>query len=104
MLLISAFCVKVVKATTLNIPVGTKKIEMEAFMSAAAGSVVIPDGCESIGARAFKNCANMRKAEIPNSVTSIADDAFDGCAEGFVIIAPAGSYAAEYAVAHGYTE
>ena len=98
------FSVTVVKATTLNIPVGTKKIEMEAFMSAAAGSVVIPDGCESIGARAFKNCANMRKAEIPNSVTSIADDAFDGCAEGFVIIAPAGSYAAEYAVAHGYTE
>ena len=100
----ATFNVTVVKATTLNIPVGTKKIEMEAFMSAAAGSVVILDGCESIGARAFKNCANMRKAEIPNSVKSIAGDAFDGCAEGFVIIAPAGSYAAEYAVAHGYTE
>ena len=82
MLLINAFYVKVVKETTLNIPAGTKRIEEEAF----------------------KNCANMRKAEIPNSVTSIADDAFDGCAEGFVIIAPAGSYAAEYAVAHGYTE
>ena len=33
-----------------------------------------------------------------------ADDAFAGCAEGFVIIAPAGSYAEAYAAAHGYTE
>lgn len=98
------FNVTVVKATTLRIPAGTKRIEDEAFESVAAATVIIPDGCESIGARAFAGSKNLVRAEIQASVTEIADDAFEGCQAGFVIAAPAGSYAAEYAAAHGYAE
>lgn len=98
------FNVTVVKATTLRIPAGTKRIEDEAFIGVAAATVIIPDGCESIGARAFADCENLIRAEIPESVTEIADDAFGGCPAGFVIAAPEGSYAAEYAATHGYAE
>ena len=40
-------------------------------------AVIIPDGCQSIGAGAFRNCEDMSLAIIPASVTSIADDAFE---------------------------
>ena len=37
-------------------------------------------------------------------VTDIAEDAFSGCPESMVIVAPEGSFAAEYAGEHGFAE
>ena len=61
----------------------------------------MPDGCETIGARAFADSANLRTITIPASVTSIAADAFDGCTD-LTIRTPKGSYASRYAAAHGF--
>ena len=46
---------------------------------AASGEVEIPSGVESIGSLAFYRCNNV-SATIPESVTSIASDAFSGVA------------------------
>ena len=43
------------------------------------GSVTIPNSVTSIGNEAFKNCTELTSVNIPNSVTSIGGHAFDGC-------------------------
>ena len=55
-----------------------KEIEDEAFMGLAVEGIIIPDGCTTIGSKAFADCPNLIYIKIPASVTSIADDAFEG--------------------------
>ena len=43
------------------------------------GQVVIPEGVEHIGARAFHSCVRLHEIEIPNSVTYIGERAFYKC-------------------------
>ena len=43
------------------------------------GDIVIPDGTEKIGDKAFYECSGLRSITIPNSVTSIGKSAFYGC-------------------------
>ena len=85
----------------LKLPAFLKEIGEEAFAGCSEESVIVPDGCETIGARAFADSANLRTITIPASVTSIAADAFDGCTD-LTIRAPKGSYASRYAAAHGF--
>ena len=59
------------------LPDDLKAIEDEAFANSDMQAVIIPDGCQSIGAGAFRDCEDMSLAIIPASVTSIADDAFE---------------------------
>ena len=75
---VSASCIVTVKGTTV-LPARLKTIEEEAFSGAAFEAVIIPDGCESIGSRAFANCPNLVYVRIPASVMYIAEDAFEGC-------------------------
>ena len=63
----------------LFLPTGTQAIEEEAFAGGPFEAVIIPDGCVSIGSRAFAGCENLLYVKIPASVTDIAPDAFDGC-------------------------
>ncbi len=42
-------------------------------------NTVIPNGIESISARAFQDCTGLTNIKIPNSVTSIGENAFQGC-------------------------
>ena len=84
----------------LKLPAFLKEIGEEAFAGCSEESVIVPDGCETIGARAFADSANLRTITIPASVTSIAADAFDGCTD-LTIRTPKGSYASRYAAAHG---
>ena len=60
----------------LWLPESVSKIGDEAFEGDAFQGVIIPDGCASIGSRAFANCENLRYVYIPESVTEIEDDAF----------------------------
>ncbi len=62
---------------TLDLPDDLKTIEALAFEGVDAQMVILPDGCESIGPRAFAD-SSVRVVVIPGSVTTIDDTAFDG--------------------------
>ena len=64
--------------SVLRLPAMLSAIETEAFEGAAFEAVIVPDGCTSIGSRAFASCPNLIYVKISASVTSIADDAFEG--------------------------
>lgn len=53
------------------------------------GDVVIPDGVTSIGKNVFNGCKNMISITIPNSVTSIGEGAFSWCTSLTSVMIPA---------------
>ena len=87
----------------LNMPARLDTVLSEAFANSSAYSAFIPNGCRSIGSKAFANSRNLSSVRIPASVTSIASDAFNGCGAGLIIVAPANSKAAALAQSKGYT-
>ena len=64
-----------------DLPADLNTIEAEAFAGAAFEAVVIPEGCKTIGSRAFADCPNLVYVRIPAGVTNIAADAFEGCSQ-----------------------
>ncbi len=59
--------------------VPTVEIAMEAFVNNTdITAVIIPEGVEKVGHRAFKNCANVVKLELPYSLYEAGTDAFYG--------------------------
>lgn len=55
---------------------------------AGCKNTVIPNSVTSIGNNAFSNCAGLTSITIPNNVTSIGDGAFSGCTGlNFIIVA-----------------
>lgn len=64
------------------------------------GSVfTLPDSLTTIGSEAFAGIS-IRQIDIPATVTSIAEDAFDGC--GLAAIYARNPYVLEWAVGHGF--
>ena len=53
-------------------------IEESAFEGAKMTVVYIPNGCASIGAGAFRNCAGLTRIRIP-STCALGANVFDGC-------------------------
>lgn len=86
---------------TLTLPANIKSIKMEAFTGSAAEAIIVPDGCLTIGERAFAQCENLKCIVLPDSLTEIAEDAFEGCLD-LAIFAPQNSIAHVYAREHGY--
>lgn len=85
----------------LTLPDALAVIEEEAFCGAAnLGCVVLPDGATEIGSRAFAD-SSLASINLPATLTSIADDAFDGCAATLEVTE--GCPAWEWCVAHGLT-
>lgn len=72
------------------------------FLRSSLTEVVIPANVTTIGAAAFKNSAALEQITLPASLTSVADDAFSGCAEDAVFTVFVGTYAEQWANAHGY--
>lgn len=62
-----------------TLPGALTEIGESAFEGIAAKCIYVPDTCTSIGAYAFRN-ASVQQIRIP-AKCSIADSAFDGCAE-----------------------
>ena len=63
----------------LRLPKGLKTLEDEAFFALqSADSVILPDGMETIGSKAFAN-STVSSVYLPPSLTHIAADAFDDC-------------------------
>ncbi len=84
-----------------TLPASLKIIEAEAFAGDIFSHVVLPEGCESIGSKAFANCGSLMEIYIPETVTFIAEDAFEGTTD-FTISTPATSgYVYDYAQSHG---
>ncbi len=62
--------------------------------------IIIPDGVTSIAANAFRLCGSLTEVTIPDSVTGIDADAFTP-SENLIFLCNPGSFAAQYAQAHG---
>ena len=84
---------------TMRLPENLTAIEAGAFSYSGAEIVIIPDGTNVIGSRAFFDCGSLQVVQIPDSVTYIAGNAFDGCKSAVFVCSP-GSYAAAYAEQH----
>ena len=83
------------------LPASLTEIGEEAFAGGSFVYVRLDESVTKIGDRAFADCANLRHIYIPAATTSIAGDAFDAASE-LVIHGSAGSYAEDYADAHGF--
>ncbi len=80
----------------LTLPDGLTVVEAEAFMNdVSLGAVVVPEGALEIGARAFAG-SSVTEITLPESLTSIAGDAFSGC-EDILFRVPENSYAHRWA-------
>lgn len=102
-----------------------KKIEEETFAGCGLGKLVLPEGVEEIGKRAYAGCARLAAVELADSVTvigggafidckklrnvkltenvkQIVDDAFDNCGKDITFTVPDGSYAKEWAESKGF--
>ncbi|MBE5795874.1 MAG: leucine-rich repeat domain-containing protein [Clostridiales bacterium] len=64
--------------SVLDLPADVVTIEACAFLGTDAEMVIIPEGCVSIGSRAFADMPNLRYVQVPAG-TSVAADAFEGC-------------------------
>ena len=86
-------------AATLVIPADVTEIESEAFLGdTAIDEVVLPEGIESIGEKAFAE-SSVKKINLPKTLVTIADDAFPDSVE---VTAEEGTKAYDWAVEHGY--
>jgi len=86
---------------TLMLPASLTTVGESAFENVvSAQRIVLPSGLEQIKSRAFAGNTGLLCIEIPQSVTDIAPDAFDGCAN-LSFLCPRGSAAEAYAKEHG---
>lgn len=82
------------------LPTSAVTIEAEAFANCGFEAVETGAELERIGERAFANSEALKQVRLGSKITFIADDAFEGC-PNVILWCPYGSYAAEYAHAHG---
>ena len=76
-IMISLLWLNIASANTVTIPAGVIMIKEAAFSGdTSLDEVVIPEGCVSIGPRAFA-WSSVKSVTLPDSLESIADDAFD---------------------------
>lgn len=84
------------------LPGNLEKIEEEAFSGINASVIVLPDSVDTIGSKAFSNCANLVKIYIPETTETISEDAFLNDTN-LTIFGRENSPAALFARNHGYT-
>lgn len=84
----------------VHLPDELTEIHDEAYLNTAVEIVRLPESCTKIGARAFANCTQLLRIEIPAMNIKIAEDAFAN-SPNVAIYAPTDSAAQFYAEAHG---
>ena len=88
---------------SLILPEAVKIIEEEAFYGdMSIEKVVVPEGATEIGSKAFAD-SSLREIDLPDTLTTIANDSFEGCAD-LTVTAPKDSYAYVWAKYKGYIE
>ncbi|MBR4711665.1 MAG: hypothetical protein IKP10_06490 [Clostridia bacterium] len=85
---------------TLILPADTETVGAEAFAQTTANYVVIGGACTGIGDGAFRD-SKVWEITMGSRVTGIGEHAFEGL-PNVLIIAPAGSYAANWALNNGF--
>ena len=89
-------------AYAARVPADLAALEAEAFAGAKLASVDLANGqLRRIGSRAFANAGALRVVRIPETVASIADDAFAGCGS-LIVVCTTGTAGYRYAVGKGY--
>ena len=97
--LLLCFGFQVASAASLDLPGDVQIIEDEAFLGdLSLSQVVLPEGCTQIGKKAFAD-SGLKQIALPWSLSSIADDAFDGCAD-FTATVYENSYAHQFCREH----
>lgn len=64
---------------TITFSNNVKTIGLDTFYNCAVETINLPDGLESLGARAFGSCDNLTSVVIPASVTNIGSSVFSFC-------------------------
>lgn len=85
---------------TLDMPADLQTLGARCFAGTKADMVDVPEGCVSIGSRAFADMKNLLYVELPASLEYIAPDAFSG-SDAVEFVVPAGSYAEAYCLENG---
>lgn len=85
--------------SNIVLPEGTLEIQQEAFEGTECKVVHFNQGLQTIGARAFANCPSLTRVYIPETVTSIADDAF-GDTTSLIVYGVPDSVAQSWAAEH----
>ncbi len=73
------------KLSVMNLPSSIKTIEDESFTNLSCQAIIIPDGCTTIGKKAFSGCRDLLYIKIPASVKNYPDSAFEDCNKALVI-------------------
>jgi len=76
------------KDTNVVVPEGITTIAGFAFDSTSVKTVVLPNTVKKIGNYAFSDCSKLTQINIPSSVTSIEDCAFNKCSSLKEIVFP----------------
>ena len=82
----------------LVLPADMIHIEEEAFAGTQVSAYELPEGLETIGKRAFADNWSLEQVILPDSLESIADDAFEGCVD-LLLICREGTFGETYAKA-----
>lgn len=64
---------------------GVESIGKEAFAETGIKSIKIPKTVNSIGNGAFKNCASLKQVVLPETVTKLSHNLFDGTPDDIVV-------------------
>ena len=84
----------------ITLPASLKEVQASAFYGdQALDAVMLPDGVETIGAKAFAG-STVSIIRLPESLKSIDDSAFDGC-DGLMAVVSADSYAYDWCAENG---
>ena len=89
---------------TMGMPemtISAARIDEESFEGTAGTIIELSEGAEIIGDRAFASCNNLAEIFIPESVTELGDDLFQGVND-VTIFGYADSKAETYAFENGY--
>ncbi len=90
------------KLETIKLPASLKKIGWYAFSATGVKTLSLPESktLSTLNNKLFFQCADLKEVTIPITITNIADDTFEQCADGMTIKAYTGSYAVSYAKSH----
>ena len=84
----------------LRLPAQLAAIEAEAFRGMQAEEIVLKEGVAHIGAKAFADCPDLKLINLPASVVTIADNAFENVSGVTMLCASETGRA--YAEGHGF--